>query len=360
MAKADEEPHLQLIEAQQKINNRFINVKRIDPNGGNGYHSLVFTAYDEITKENVILKFYHPLKMSDNDRFSRFHREGEILKILKGQPNILECIDGLCTLPITLNYSGIPINYEYHYIPTKQGIASIEQLIYSSTLTPERCLIFFREMCKSVARIHSRRICHRDLKPDNFFLFPRNDIRLGDFGTAKFFDGSMPDIRITYSIPVGHMQYISPENICQIGIADDYTYGADIFSLGAILFEMFTQQVLTSHLYNAQIVGDLLTIQHAIASMSAKDRINIYMNTIDSIKSSSVGPDIFSFNDFVPKSICYFLNSLYKSMIEFNCDKRLKDFSSIYRKLNICILILRNEKKYKMRIRQNKFLKFSK
>jgi serine/threonine protein kinase len=252
------------------------------------------------------------------------------------------------------------ISHEYHYIPTKKGIGSIEQLIYASTLTPERNLIIFREMCKAVARIHARKICHRDLKPDNFFLFSGDQIRLGDFGTAKFFDGSMPDIRSVYALPVGHTQYVAPEIICQIGIADDCTYGSDIFSLGAILFEMFTQEVLTNHLYGKQIIADLLTLRQITSTMSVRDRLDVYMSTIDSIKSSSVVPDIFSFNQFVPKSISYLLNSIYKNMIEFNFCKRLQNFSAIYRKIDICILILRNEIKYQKRLKQNKLFRASK
>lgn len=134
----DPEPYLRIIESQNKINGRFISVKRIDSNGGSGNFSLVFTAYDEILKRDVILKFYHPIHYPNLERFARFQREGDILKRLKGQPNIVECIDGMCFLPIKLSYSPeIEIEQTFHFIPMEKASSSIEQFIYSGSLTPE-------------------------------------------------------------------------------------------------------------------------------------------------------------------------------------------------------------------------------
>ena len=353
----DIEPYLLLIESQPRINDRFVNIKRIDSKGGNGFFSLVFNAYDEITKRDVILKFYHPLKLSDLDRLRRFHREGEILKKLIGQQNILQCIDGICILPIQLSSSGILINQEYFFIPTEKAKASVEEFIYSSHLTPLDCLYCLREMCKGVARLHAKKICHRDLKPSNFFYFNKEDIKVGDFGTAKFLDGSMPDIRSSYIQPVGDLDYIAPELICEIGVSDDLSYGSDIFSLGAILFEMFSKEILSSHIYTPELLGELITVRSVVSRMSFKDKLIVYSGSINSIASGTKWPNIFSFNDFVPPSIKYHLNSLYLDMCQFNLNKRLRNFTAIYRRINICILILRNEVKYKNRIRQKKSIR---
>lgn len=357
MAPIDVEPYLQLIENQKRINDRYVNIKRIDPQGGNGFFSLVFNAFDEITQKDIILKFYNPLRLSYPDRLQRFHREGEVLKTLIGHQNILQCIDGVCSLPIQFISSGIAINQEYFFIPTEKAKASIEQLIYSSYLTPLDSLYCFKEMCKGIARLHAKKICHRDLKPSNFFYFNKDDIKVGDFGTVKFLDGSMPDISSFYSQPVGDWTYISPELLCAIGISDNLSYRADIFSLGAILFEMFSKEILSTHIYTTESLGNLMKIGNVVSRMPFKDKLSVYSGSINSIASSVKWPNIFSFNDFVPSSIRHYLNSLYLDMCQFDFNKRLRNFETIYRRTNICILILKNELKYKDRIMKKKLIK---
>jgi serine/threonine-protein kinase len=349
------ESYLRIIENQAKIADRFRNIRRLDPNGGKGNFSLMFTAYDEITREEIVLKFFHPKDDINLDRVERFQREGEILKRLRGQPNILECIDGVCRLPVSLTYvPDIQITQNFSFIPMKKASGSVEQLIYSGGASPEKCLVYFREMCKGVARIHSQSISHRDLRPPNFLIFPGDDVRLGDFGTAKYMDGSMPDIRTKYEVPVGDWYYSSPEHFCQIGISNEVAFPADIFSLGAILFEMFTKEVLTEYLYNQDFLGNLIRLNNMLSGLPQKDRVKYYSGTIDILGASTSFPDIFLFNDFVPNSIKDHLNFLYKDLTKINFQKRLYQFTSIYRRLEICLLTIRNEEKYRKWLKKKK------
>jgi serine/threonine protein kinase len=237
---------LSIIESQARIGDRFRDIRRIDENGGNGAFSLIFLAHDDVCNEDVILKFYDPASGSDADRLQRFQREGQILQQLKGRANIVECIDGVCRLPVTLQYMSTKITQNFDFIPLRKASGSSEQIIYSGRASPAESLVYFREMCKAVGRIHRDGICHRDLKPSNFLLFPGDDVRLSDFGTAKFLDGSMPDIRTRYYRPVGDLRYTAPETFCQIGITGREVFSSDIFSLGAILFEIFSKEVLTN------------------------------------------------------------------------------------------------------------------
>jgi len=201
-------------------------------------------------------------------------------------------------------------------------------------------------MCKGVHRIHSRKICHRDIKPNNFFLFPKHDVRLGDFGTAKLLDGSMPDIRNSYLLAVGHKHYLAPEILCQIGIADNISYLSDIFALGAVLFELFSQQVLYQHIYSTKVLNKIFLLRETLSNMSLKNRIDTYVGVIDTIESSVNAPNIYDFNSFVPKSIRSIINTLYRDLTRFDFSKRLNDFQTIHRRLDICLLILRNQEKY--------------
>lgn len=345
------EGYLSILESQPIIGQRFKDVKRIDRNGGNGNFSLVLTAYDKISKRDVILKFFHPRHNSDPDRSERFQREGRILKRLKGKANILECIEGVCILPVTFTYNKTKIVQEFRYIPLEKAKDSIEHLIYTNKTEPEKFLLFYREMCKGVARLHKEKICHRDLKPGNFFLFPKQIVKLGDFGTAKFLDGSMPSIRVQYDLPVGDFRYIAPELFCRIGIVDRHVFCADLFSLGAILFEMFTREVLTEQIYDKDFLAKMVLLR---SSLPQKGVTRPYLDIVDTVASSVKFPDIYAFNDFIPKSIRSHLNSLYKDLTEINFTKRLSDFSTIYRRINICLLTLRNQDKYQKWLNKKK------
>ena len=361
---SNDEGYLQLMESQNIINDQYSNIDRIDPNGGDGCFSLVFTAYDHSTKEEVILKFFHPKHLSNKDRLDRFYREGKILEILRGEPNILESIDTVCDLEIELTSSStpLPIRQYYQFIPLKKAKGNVERFIYSSLSTPEKCLIYFREMCKAVNRIHGKLICHRDLKPSNFLIFTGDDIRLGDFGTSKHLDGSMEDIRKIYIDRIGDRTYTAPEALFfETGISDQHVYSADIFSLGAILFEMFSQTELYSYLYdpnnNRDYYAYLTILGRTLSSLPKKEKTEYYLKHMDYLASTVNFPDIYLFNDFVPNSIKYFLNSLYKDLTQINLFKRYHLFESVYRRINICLLILRNEEAYGRMLAKRRILR---
>jgi serine/threonine protein kinase len=317
----------------------------MDPTGGKGSFSLMFTASDIITNNKAVLKFYDPNQYGDMDRQMRFCREGEVLMRLKGLPNILQCLDNVCNISICLTgASGLTFPVTLMFIPMEMASGNIDGYIYSDDKKPEKCLIYFREICKAVARIQAMHICHRDLKPGNFLVFSKDEVRLGDFGTAKFLDGSMPNIRANYTSPVGDLFYCAPELFWQIGIGDDQAYCSDMFSLGAILFEMFTGTVLTQYIYTKDFLVNMLNLRTVFAGLPEDKRKALYFESADVLSGSVNLPDIFSFNDFVPNSIKHELNWLYKSLSRINFTKRLHDFQIIYRRINICLLVLRNEK----------------
>ena len=343
LSKVD--PYLKLIEAQTIINDRFTGVSRIDRAGGDGHFSLMFAADDKMTGDKAILKFYDPNQYGDTDRLMRFQREGEILMQLKGQHNILQCLDGVCNIAVTLkDPSGLAFSMPLMFIPMKKALSSIDNYIYSDRKKPEKCLIYFREMCKALARIQTMHICHRDLKPGNFLIFPKDEVCLSDFGTAKYLDGRMPDIRTNYTTPVGDLSYCAPELFWQLGIGDDQAYCADMFSLGAILFEMFTGTMLTQYIYTKDFLTNMFTLRTSLERLTEGERKTLYFAFADILSGSADLPDIFSFNDFVPNSIKHELNRLYKSLAGINFNRRLNDFPTIYRRINICLLVLKNEK----------------
>lgn len=96
----------------------------------------------------------------------------------------------------------------------------------------------FLQICIGLNYIHSSRILHRDLKPQNLFLTSGNRVKIGDFGISKVLQGTL-ESAITM---IGTPYYISPE-ICK---HHPYTLKSDIWSLGCILYELATLEVLSA------------------------------------------------------------------------------------------------------------------
>ena len=96
----------------------------------------------------------------------------------------------------------------------------------------EQILSWFTQICLAIKHSHDRHILHRDIKPQNIFLTESGDIKLGDFGVAKVLN----DTHSMANSFVGAPYYLPPEMI----LGKDYTFPADIWSLGVTLYELCT------------------------------------------------------------------------------------------------------------------------
>ena len=90
-----------------------------------------------------------------------------------------------------------------------------------------------RETCRGLEFAHSRGIVHRDLKPGNVWLTGDGTAKIGDFGLAVTRDRSR---LTTEGMMVGTVSYMPPEQ----AMGGEVTPGADLYSLGAMLYEMVT------------------------------------------------------------------------------------------------------------------------
>src|ERR1041384_1235499 len=80
---------LRLIEGKPDIAGRYLNLKRVGANGGQGNFSLVFSATDRQTGSTVAVKVFRPDRLTDTYRFQCFCREAILLEELVGNANIL-------------------------------------------------------------------------------------------------------------------------------------------------------------------------------------------------------------------------------------------------------------------------------
>ena len=88
------------------------------------------------------------------------------------------------------------------------------------------------QICLGLKEIHKNKLIHRDLTPDNIFIDENNSIKIGDFGISKIIATN----KYTQS-RIGKYQYFAPE----IEMGEKYNNKIDIYSLGCIIYELFTQ-----------------------------------------------------------------------------------------------------------------------
>src|SRR5207253_1341829 len=101
---------------------------------------------------------------------------------------------------------------------------------------PRRSVALMAKVARAVQYAHGQGILHRDLKPGNILLDGRGEPLVSDFGLAKWLD-TTSDVTRTLTI-FGTPGYIAPEQAR--GQAASLTGAADVYSLGAILFDLFT------------------------------------------------------------------------------------------------------------------------
>lgn len=342
---SERENHIRLIEAQHLINGRFTDVRRIDPRAGDGNFSLVFKALDNSTNRKVALKFFNPLCMNDEYRARCFDRESEILLILQGQRDILQLVEPRTELRLRLteNVSGIPVQISYLFLTTELADSNILHYIYADEVTSTRSLQFFRAMCRAVQRIHTRSICHRDIKPENFFRIGRHEVHLGDFGTARILDDSIPPLSVDYFSFRGDKRYTAPEQCVFVDDTTSLFKNGDMYSLGAVLFEMFTKQPLYQLIFSDRFHFDLS--QH-FEFISPENREIVYNSIMPDIVRSRSLPNIDDFDSPIPACIKVRLDRLYKQLACLDYKYRTSDFSTVFHQINMCTGILEKETAY--------------
>lgn len=213
---------------------------------GRGSFGSVYEIQREVfgEVEKAALKVISiPQNESDVDEmYSDGHDEESITKIINGH---MESVVAEYTLMRKMNGSANIVNCEdIRYVQHNDGIGW-DIFIKMELLTPlvkslpqeipeETVEKLAKDMCNALILCKQHNIVHRDIKPQNIFLSPYGDYKLGDFGIAKTVEKTLGGTKI------GTDKYMAPE------VYNHKPYGsaADIYSLGLVLYWLLNERRL--------------------------------------------------------------------------------------------------------------------
>jgi len=194
---------------------------RIDEKLGQGGMGIVYKAHDTKLNRTVALKFLPAHLSGDAESKSRFIQEAQSASGLD-HPNI-------CTI---YDIGETPDGELYIAMAYYDG-ETLKYSLEGDRMSIDEATSIARQIARALERAHEAGIVHRDVKPANIMLTRRGEIKLLDFGLAKLVGGvDMTKMGST----VGTAAYMSPEQMKGEAI----TSAADVWSLGALYFEMLT------------------------------------------------------------------------------------------------------------------------
>ncbi len=199
---------------------------------GRGGMGVVYQAQQKSLNRIVALKMIREAHLASSDDGARFRAEAAAAARLH-HPNI-----------VTVYEVGTHDGQAYFCMEYVPGTTLAQRIHAEGPLPNREAARIVAIIAQAVQHAHEEGVLHRDLKPSNILLTPESgsDSGIGalapmvtDFGLAKQFD-STESLTRTGAV-VGTPSYMSPE---QAGSRKDLTPAADVYSLGAILYELLT------------------------------------------------------------------------------------------------------------------------
>jgi eukaryotic-like serine/threonine-protein kinase len=190
---------------------------------GKGAFGTVLLMEDTVVEERLILKFLNANVASDEEMMKRFVHELRYSRKITHK-NVIRIYDFLY---IQGNYA---ISMEYFPSHTLGG-----EIVNEKPVALKRAVKFGIDIATGMAVAHQAGIVHRDLKPANVLIDNDSLLKIVDFGVAAA--QSQGDTQLTKTgYVIGSPKYMAPEQI----LGKKVDERADIYSLGVILYELFT------------------------------------------------------------------------------------------------------------------------
>jgi predicted ATPase len=191
---------------------------------GRGGMGEVYRARQTDLDRIVALKLVLNERSSDPQFLARFRREALAMARLS-HPHIVGVHD-------FGEWQGRPF-LAMEYVA---GV-SLRSRMRQEGLTPDEAFTWGEQLCDAIGYAHELGIIHRDLKPENVLVTQDGQLKVADFGLAKLI-GRNEQVELTMEGAVlGTLRYMAPE---QLAGSRDVDERADVYSLGVVLYEMFT------------------------------------------------------------------------------------------------------------------------
>jgi Tol biopolymer transport system component len=200
---------------------------------GAGGMGEVYRARDTRLHRDVAIKILPAALSNDPDRLHRFEQEARATAALN-HPNILAVHD-----------IGTREGSLYMVAELLEG-ATLRERLADGPLPVRKAIDYAVQTARGLAAAHEKGIVHRDLKPENIFVTADGRVKILDFGLAKLIERApaaggatmLPTMapETTPGVILGTIGYMAPEQMR--GRSADHS--ADIFALGAVLYEMLS------------------------------------------------------------------------------------------------------------------------
>jgi len=197
---------------------------------GAGGMGEVYRARDMRLGRDVAIKVLPESFSSDLDRLQRFQQEARVLSALN-HPNLLTVYD-------------VGVQDGVHYLVSEllEG-QTLRERMNRNPLPQRKVAEYVLQIANGLAAAHDKEIVHRDLKPENVFVTRDERVKILDFGLAKQSraagsadTATLAATPTAVGVVMGTAGYMSPEQVRGQAVG----HRSDIFSLGAILYEMIS------------------------------------------------------------------------------------------------------------------------
>jgi serine/threonine-protein kinase len=191
----------------------------------------IYAASHPVIAKQVAIKVLAALLSQDETMTQRFIQEARAVNQIKHE-NIVDIFA----------FGRLPDGRLYYVMELLKGESLKARRKRPPSLRYDEALSILAQVCDALAAAHAQGIVHRDLKPDNVFLVEGrglHTVKLLDFGIAKLIRRDQVDRKTEAGLLMGTPQYMSPEQC----LSKEVDARTDVYSLGVIMFEMFTGRV---------------------------------------------------------------------------------------------------------------------
>jgi serine/threonine-protein kinase len=190
---------------------------------GTGGMAVVYLARDEELDRPVAIKVLVERFAGDAEFRERFVREARMAAGL-AHPNVVSIYD-----------AGEDDGRPFIVMEYVEGATLADEVARLKRIPPDEVVDLALQACGALAHAHDAGLVHRDVKPQNLLLRTDGVLKIADFGIARTADAtSLTQVGTV----LGTVQYLSPEQAA----GEQVTAAADLYSLGAVLYELLTGQ----------------------------------------------------------------------------------------------------------------------